>query len=390
MAEDQVEVNNPTAKPFFFNQPNTGVFSFEVDGQKQKTNRTWFRGEHCNFNPKLKNMHSSDAVLKHVLAGWLPDTPLITPQTRITAFGSCFAQNISDWLVKRNFNVLSSGKGDVEGSYVIRFGEGMVNTFVILQQFEWAFENKFSKADLWYGYDCKSFGYKEAVRLKTYKLFMNTDIFILTMGLSEVWYDEVTGGVFWRTVPQDKYDATRHKFRVSTVQENKDNIRAIYDLIRKHRPEAKIIFTMSPIPLVATFRDVSCITANSASKAILRAALDEFFRDVQQEKVAYYWPSYEIILDVFDNRWNPDRRHVKQPILDFVMTLFESTWCQGVSSDLNVAEAWFNARLAAGSLPDLSPNQRQFRKLRNDPYLYFADSKIPLLRLMRYFFKKNI
>ena len=121
----------------------------------------------------------------------------------------------------------------------------MVNTFVIRQQFEWAFENRIPELDLWPSYDARAFGYDEQIRLSTRALFDKADVFIITLGLSEIWYDEVTGGVFWRAVPTDKYDPARHKFRVSSVAENIDNITVIYRLIRQYRPSAKVIFTLS-------------------------------------------------------------------------------------------------------------------------------------------------
>jgi hypothetical protein len=166
----------------------------------------------------------------------------------------------------------------------------------------------------------------------------------------------VTGGVLWRAVPRDKYDPARHRFRVSSVEENRANIRVIYDLIRTYRPDAKVIFTLSPIPLVATFRPVSCITANSVSKGILRVALDDVLRDIGQEGHAFYWPSYEIVTDIFDWQWMPDRRHVKVEVLDFIMTLFESCWCQG-RPRMTLDEAWARARWVARGLPRVLEKQ---------------------------------
>jgi|SRR5579859_1054853 GSCFA family protein len=326
------------------------LIHFAIDRQRQHADYTWFRGEHCNFNPKQKNLRSARDVTSHVLRGWIPETPLIGPETHIAAFGSCFAQHISDWLSQRNFSILTRKDGDYSSAYVVRFGEGMVNTFALRQQFEWAFEGRRFEGELWHGYDARAFGYDEDVRVATRSVFDQTDLFIITLGLSEVWYDSVTGGVFWRAVPRDKYDPTRHKFRVSSVDENRENIRAIYRLVRAHRPEAKIIFTLSPIPLVATFRPVPSITANSVSKAILRAALDEVLRDIQHEGHAYYWPSYEIIMDVFDRQWVSDRRHVKVALLDFVMTMFETHWCRG-EPRMTPEEAWARARAATNGLP---------------------------------------
>ncbi len=329
---------------------NERLIHFAIDRQRQQADYTWFRGEHCNFNPRSENLRRPRDVAAHVLHGWLPDAPVIGPSTRIAAFGSCFAEHISVWLARRDFSVLTRKDGAYKSSYLVRFGEGMVNTFAIRQQFEWAFEGKRAEGELWHGYDARAFGYDEEVRRATRALFDQTDVFVITLGLSEVWYDSLTGGVLWRAVPRDKFDPARHKFRVSSVEENRDNIRAIYDLMRTHRPDAKVIFTLSPIPLVATFRPISCITANSVSKAVLRVALDEALRDIRDEGRAFYWPSYEIVNDIFDRQWLPDRRHVKGEVLDFIMTLFENHWCVGTPS-MTLEEAWARACWVTRGLP---------------------------------------
>lgn len=326
------------------------AITFSTGKTRQSANHTWFRGEHCNFNPTLANMRSASSVEKWVVDGWQPEAKLIKPDTKVVAFGSCFAANITKWLASRNFSVLTKKEGSDSQSYVVRFGEGMVNTFVILQQFEWAFEGRQPEGDLWHGYDAQSFGYDEKVRQETRDLFDAADVFIITLGLSEIWYDEVTGGVFWRAVPQDKYDPSRHKFRVSTVAENKANILKIIALIKKHKPQARIIFTLSPIPLVATFRPNSCITSNSVSKAVLRAALDEALREAPDRSSLYYWPSYEIVTDVFANRWRRDRRHVDPRILDFIMAVFMKVWCDGHVDDVPLETRWKTALQAEAEI----------------------------------------
>jgi len=325
--------------------------AFEIDGVAQGRSPTWYRGENCNYNPRAENLTGSDAVRRHVIAGWEPDAPFIGPQTRTVAFGSCFAANITKWLEKRDFNVISSKSSSHGKSYVARFGEGIVNTFVIRQQFEWALQGKQFEENLWHGYDATEYGYDEDIRNDTKAMFQEADVFIITLGLSEIWYDEVTGGVFWRAIPKDKYDPSRHKFRVSTVEENRENIKAIVDIISTHRPEARIIFTLSPIPLVATFRPVSCITANSVSKSVLRAALDEALRDLDQPDRVYYWPSFEIVKDIFSNPMKKDRRHLKKRIMAFIMTQFEAVWCHGSIPRSTLDAAWMDAHFANGTYP---------------------------------------
>lgn len=318
--------------------------------RKDGSFRTWFRGEATNFNPKAVQMVSETAVLEHVITGWEPKEPYVDSNTQITAFGSCFAANISNWLAARNYNILT--KDDGSKAYVVTCGEGMVNSFVIRQQFEWAFENKRFEESLWHGYKAEEYGYDEEIRKQTLEMFSNTDLFILTFGLSEVWYDKETGGVFWRSIPMDKYDEKRHKFRVTTVEENKENILAIYRLIRKHRPDAKIVTTLSPIPLIATFRPVSCISANSVSKSILRVAIDEVYREVGDEGYFHYWPSYEIVTDVFHSPYKADRRHLPATVLNFIMILFEKVWCKKQPTDAELLEYWVAACSSARLITD--------------------------------------
>lgn len=373
------------------------ALKFQVTTKDSADFRTWFRGEYTNGNPHLAHLLSEDAVDKYVLHGWKPEAPVITPETQITAFGSCFAANISNYLSQRNYNVLNKDR-NAKRAYVVGCGEGMVNSFVIRQQFEWAWENKVFDQPLWHGYKAEEYGYDAEVQATTKEIFDNTDVFILTFGLSEIWYDEPTGNVFWRTIPKESYDPERHKFRVSTVEENKDNLRAIYDLIRKHRPDAKIIYTLSPIPLLATFRNNSCITSNSVSKSVLRVAIDEVIREKQEEGVLHYWPSYEIITDVFRQPYKPDRRHPYEEVLDYIMMLFEKTWCiphdneEADRPDIKVgfAKALVAARLVPGVITRVIAKDKDHainRLLARDQIMDEPKSERSIRRFLKSFLK---
>lgn len=303
------------------------ILEFTPDGEERKTmGSAFFRGDACNFNPYLKDHAREKFLEKFLLKGLAPATPQIGQQTRVTAFGSCFAENITRHLSGLGFSLSKQRNPDI---YISSMGEGLVNVHALAQQFEWALEKSEPPQNLWHGYRAEEFGYDEAVREKTAAAFRATDFFIITLGLSEIWYDEISGGVFWRAVPRASYDAQRHKFRVCSFTETKALIERIRELIRKHVPSAKLLFTLSPIPLAATFRPMSCISANSASKAILRAALDEVMRehDDEMNQSLFYFPSYEIVNDLFFRRFGPDGRHVRAEILGFVMRLFEAAYC---------------------------------------------------------------
>lgn len=300
----------------------------------------FYRGENCNFNPYTADHLAKDFVSRYILKGWLPTEPFIAPETRITAFGSCFAENVSQYLMALGFDL---SKKRAEEIYVSSMGEGLVNVSSIVQQFRWALEGWAPPENLWHGYDAKVHGISEDVRLKTRDVFLETEVFILTFGLSEIWYDEVTGGVFWRAVPMHSFDSARHKFRVCTFAETKAHIGEILDLIARHIPRAKVIMTLSPIPLVATFRPNSCITSNAVSKALLRSALDETLREREGLNERYfYFPAYELVSECFPDRFASDGRHTQHMIVPAIMRIFEASYCR-TALEMETAEAEFRA-----------------------------------------------
>ncbi|NKC33572.1 GSCFA domain-containing protein [Falsiroseomonas selenitidurans] len=316
--------------------------AYEQDGKVKKTTYTFFRGTNSNFHPTDESLGTDTFVSTYLTKGWMPDAPFVDKSTPIVAFGSCFAANISNYLHRRGYNILTK-KDDT--AYVSSMGDGIVNTFAIRQQFEWAWENVKPDVELWHGYKAETFGYRDVVRLRTKDLFDQTELFIITMGLSEVWYDKPTGAVFWRAIPKQNYDPKRHDFRVTTVSENLENIRAIRSLIHRHKPDARVIFTLSPVPLTATFRPVSCVSANSVSKAILRAAIDEFMQTLPPDLAGTnYFPSYEMVLNGFDHPMMEDRKHPHQHVLTFNMKAFERYYCDVGMSDADLEAAYQEAR----------------------------------------------
>lgn len=316
-----------------------GMITYEQDGKTKKTSGSFYRGESVNYHPNDASLELPDAIDTYLVKGWMPETGFVTHQTPVVAFGSCFAANISKYLHGRDYNVLTMKDNK---SYVTKMGDGIVHTFAIRQQFEWAFENKTPSLDLWHGYKAEDFGYSEEARQDTLTLFNEAEMFIITLGLSEIWYDEPTGEVFWRAVPADRIDPTRHKFRVSTQAETLENLRAIRQMIRKHRGDVPIMISVSPIPLTATFRPVACVTANAVSKAILRCAVDELIREVNDPKL-FYFPSYEVVTTAFNHQWTEDRKHVYPHVLDFNMKIFEHYFCTPGLPREELEASWKNA-----------------------------------------------
>lgn len=321
-----------------------------LGGRRQAVNSGWFRGGEARYRRRKSAMLSPEAVQEAILDGWIPPAPVIDKNTRILTFGSCFAGNIARHLGAAGFNLV--GEKDAGGDvFLVACNEGIVNTFTIRQMFEWVYRNKAPHEPMWREAGSTLHRFSEDQRLKTRALFDSAEVFIITLGLSEVWYNRETGDVFSSSIPRSIYDESKHGFRVSTVEENRQNLDVVYSLIREHKPDARIIMTLSPVPLVATFRNVSCVSANSVSKAILRVAVDEVIRSKSGDDRLHYWPSYEIVMEGFLDSLREDNRHVQPDILTFIMTLFEKVYCANGPSDDVILKNYFAAAVAAGMVP---------------------------------------
>lgn len=290
----------------------------------QKISGTWYRGPYTNFHPTRANMSEREAISRYICQGWLPSAPMIDREKYITAFGSCFARRVTEFLHKEGYSVF--GRDMTLDAHIVRAGDGIVSTEALRQQFEWAFEGWKPSTELWHDKAGEVSAATEEAKRATLEIFHSTDVFIFTLGLSEVWYDKTTGDTFWRAIPQHAFDETRHGFRVLSVEENKRNLTKVYRIIRANRPNAEIILTLSPIPLAATFRPISCVTANSVSKGALRVAIDELMREHPDDAKLHYFPSYEIATIGFPDGLMKDMRHPKPEVVDAIMQVFKQSY----------------------------------------------------------------
>ena len=75
------------------------------------------------------------------------------------------------------------------------------------------------------------------------------------------------------------------------------------------------------MPLVATFRPISCTSANSVSKAVLRVALDQMIsKRAGDGEVSC--SSYKIVTRYFKDPYGLDNRHVRPAVVETIMEAF--------------------------------------------------------------------
>lgn len=241
-----------------------------------------------NAYPTKQELFETDlaAVIRdHVLPGHAPATPFLEQSTPVITLGSCFARELRVFLT---FSGVNASRFWIPS--------GLNNTFAILDFFSWCITGK--ETGRGYRYERGADGAigewtPEAEREAYLESFARAGAFVFTIGLAEVWQDRETGSVFWRGVPKAIHDQGRHVFRLTSVDENAANLRQVISLIRQVNATAPIVLTLSPVPLLATFREISCLTADCVSKSVLRVALDQVMTD--KLPGVYYWPSFEIV-----------------------------------------------------------------------------------------------
>lgn len=252
--------------------------------------------------------------------------PLVGPETKIAAIGSCFAERITEYLEARGLPTTFHPAG-------LQY-----NTFAIRQEFEHLFGTSgYSDDDVVLGDDgVHEHLFRKAFRSTESKetvlqmaadgdaiartAYTEADVIVITLGLTEIWQRDSDGLVAVELPPAPAHRAGGWTFRSCTVAENIANLERTYELL-KANTSAEILITVSPVPLGATFRDQDIIVANCESKSRLRAALADFL--IAHPDV-YTFHSYELVAQ-WQGRgtfFEDDGRHVNPQGVAFIMNEF--------------------------------------------------------------------
>ena len=241
----------------------------------------------------------------------------IDPKTVIATYGSCFAQHFSNALVKRGFTWLdaevapmglykTNAKKFNYGVFSARTGN-IYATSLLKQWTEWALGHSEPPEIYWEAderfYDPfrpqiepNGFNSRDemlASRAFTIKSFrrsiLESDLFVFTLGLTESWWDKITGAEFPMcpgTVAGD-FDAEQHVFSNQDYDFVYSNLKDTIQMIREARPEGpSILLTVSPVPLTATNSGNHVLVATMESKSVLRAVAGKVARE--NENCSYF------------------------------------------------------------------------------------------------------
>ena len=248
----------------------------------------------------------------------------LTREHRIACAGSCFAQHISAQLRSRKYQVIDKEPPPpgLTKENALRFGYGafsarFANIYVTRQLLQLAQEALLNKQRapgdiVWESkgryfdalrpsVDPEGFStveellFHRAVHIKKVReMFLEMDVFIFTLGLTECWENTRTGLVY-PTCPgtiAGSFDPEKYRFRNLTFSEIYNDFVAFKKLIQAKNPAVKFILTVSPVPLTATATAQHVLAATTFSKSTLRAVAGELYNSFPEID---YFPSYEII-----------------------------------------------------------------------------------------------
>ena len=117
-------------------------------------------------------------------------------------------------------------------------------------------------------------------------------LLVVTFGLTENWREADTVLPLVPGVNFGKFDENRYVWSQETSSEAKENILRFVSEARGLNPGLQFLFTLSPVPLIATQSSDHVLLANTISKATLRTAIAEVLSADDSIK---YFPSYEIV-----------------------------------------------------------------------------------------------
>lgn len=171
--------------------------------------------------------------------------------------------------------------------------------------------------------------------LKVKEALIEADLLVFTLGLTEAWTS--SSGVVYQSAPgvvAGRYNNKEFNFINYSFSDIKTQLMEFIDLISSFNPRLKILLTVSPVPLAATYSDIHVLNATVFSKSILRAVAGELYNSFD---FIDYFPSYEIISNPWlrTGHYAENLRDVKMSSVSSVMDCFVKS--HGFNSNIEAA-----------------------------------------------------
>lgn len=277
----------------------------------------------------------------------------LRPDDRIVTAGSCFAQHVARFLSHSGYNHYIAEKAHPivpdavaaahnYGLFSARYGN-VYTTRQLKQLLQRAYGRFEPQAEAWFAPrgtgvvdpfrpQIQPGGYRSPEELAADRAhhlacvrdaLERMDVFVFTLGLTEAWADRRDGAVFPVApgVAGGSHDPDEVEFRNFDEVESYADLQEAIEFLREINPRLRIILTVSPVPLNATYEDRHVLLSTAWSKAVLRLVAEKAARSFRD---CVYFPSYEIITSphVLGRYYEEDRREVREEGVEHVMRLF--------------------------------------------------------------------
>jgi hypothetical protein len=309
--------------------------------------------DYCFWRRSIERMNASD--VDPVVGGRFR----ISKSSKVATAGSCFAQHIARELKHSGYNYFVSeaappglteeaAKGRNYAVFSARFGN-IYTTRQLVQLLARAYGRFRPKDSAWKRNDgayvdpfrpqIEPEGYPTASAVAIARenhlaavrtMFEEMNVFVFTLGLTEGWRSREDGAVFPLApgVVAGAMDGSRYEFVNFTVDEVRADLDDLVETLRQLNPAARIVLTVSPVPLVATYENRHVLVSTTHSKAVLRVAAD--YAAGRYANVEYF-PSFEIIAGNFNRGayYEEDLRSIRPDGVAHVMRLFMRHYSEG-------------------------------------------------------------
>ena len=155
------------------------------------------------------------------------------------------------------------------------------------------------------------------------RMLESLDVFIFTFGQTECWRTKDDGAVLPLApgIAGGQWTPQHYEFWNMKVGDVSGDFVAFVDLLKSVNPQARIIVTISPVPLAATYENRHALVSNSYTKATLRVAVDDIC--AARPEVVYF-PAYEIVTATCNAArfFDDDQRNVTPLAVSHVMRIF--------------------------------------------------------------------
>jgi hypothetical protein len=315
---------------------------------------------------------------------------MIDRNERVATAGSCFAQHISNRLSRIGFNYFVPEAGnDLSpeqrkelnyGVFSARFGN-LYTTRQLLQLFEECFDGRSAAEGVWQRKDGRyvdalrpqiapaGYGTAEEVLAErkrhlaaVRRMFEDCAVFVFTLGLTEAWHSRIDGTVYPVApgVSGGSFDPERHEFINFDVLQVMADLDRFLTRLKQLNPGVKVVLTVSPVPLIATYEPRNVLVSTTYSKSVLRVAAETAYR--KHEWVDYF-PSYEIITGNYNNSayFESDYRGVNSIGVDHAMRCFLAHYTE---AGVRQGQAPVVAVAAAGAGGDIVCDEEALDQIR--------------------------